>query len=284
MVDLEAGMCAMQSRLWEEMRHKHEFKRHGSERDDIDDISPDHIGGYGHSWLHQLENWRKDADELLRKANTNTEFFSSVTQQETYFTAMMVYHMSYLRIYADITLIRRLCESFRGTGHPASLVRRLETRVYEWAKSTEARLAVYHASQMLQLYTREATTILQEDSLVNPVVVNCLFRAGVVVWAFCRSSLLCGLCSASTLLDDDKPALMAGTMVPVELTGLRQTSDGFAMWSNGGVKASIGGFLLCACNLTEVVEEFRTAIADNRTQWAYSNADIDVLADLKQRP
>ncbi|KAH6975708.1 hypothetical protein EDB80DRAFT_740511 [Ilyonectria destructans] len=274
--DFEAGMCAMQSRLWEEAQHKHEST--------LCSVSPlsDTITsgiGYGLSWQVQLEIWRATMDHLSEQ---NRGHSAESTETWNRFTAMMQYHMSFLRMYADLKLIKRLIDSLGTDGYNPSLIRRFETQIQQWAKSTSAKQALWHAAQILELFNQNAPGIQALDSLVCPSTTACLFRAAQVVWAICRSTLSCDLCESSLAEHDNTWHSHKGSKGLYDLGHLQSDAE-IGYWVTNRARASIGNIPFCACNMPALLDKYIAALQSWTLGWSTVRPMTDALMSLKNQ-
>lgn len=274
--DLELGICALQSRLSEEAQEQHESLAVQLKGADDDRT---HLSGYGQSWHVQLEVWRATL-EYLRDRNTG--FSSNTTERCNQFTATILYHASYLRIYVDFTLINRLIEGLDQTNYPPVLLRRFEMQIQQWAKSRNARRALLHAAQILQLYAAEAPTFIALPLILNPATTTCLFRASLVVWAFSRSTLSCDLCTALSLQQDKLPS-SPGCDLACELTATALLPAEVDQWLNDGGSVSVDGHLICACAMPMLVEKFKALTKSTAVGWNSVDTMVGILSNLQRR-
>lgn len=273
--DFETGMCAMQSRLWEEAQHEHESSLFSVALE----MNQPMVGGagYGLSWQVQLSIWRSTMDHL---SETNRGFLSESTETWIRFTAMMQYHMSFLRMYADLKLIQRLIDGLDTKGYSPSLIRRFEAQIQQWAKSSNAKQALWHAVQTLQLFKEKAPSIQAARSLVCPSTVACLFRAAQVVWAICRSSLSCDLCESSSAQHDNTWHTHRGFKGVYDLMELRNDAE-IGFWNDNRAKASIGIISFCACNMPEILDLYIESLQVSTLGWSTAAPVMDAVIALK---
>ena len=281
--DYEVGMCAMQSRLWEDTRKKHEFQRLEVDPTGTQQDWPFFAGAYAQSRPIQLEHWRKGAEEC-RHFGARENLFSPLTQIETNFTIMNLYHMSHLRYHSDVALVRSLAEREDDPSQNSRRRQRREILMQEWAATSDARLAVWHAAQLWRLHAEEVHFLLQQSSVVNPATRICLFTASLVVWAFCRCTKVCDECSdaGGVVPVYGEPPAPPMKQSAIELTRIDQLEDEYHNWVNGKARASVNGVILCASEVPLLMEEFRRVMATSKPEWSSYSSYLDVLDRLKE--
>ncbi|GME36710.1 putative C2H2 transcription factor (AmdX) [Neofusicoccum parvum] len=205
--DYEVALCAMQARLWEDARVRHE---QGAS------------GGAAQACQAQLEYWRTHRD---RSRLLNAHYSAPAHRRRVRFNGTMLYLLSYLRMHADVPLIRRLVaglDQLRGGPGPAAAAvapRRLESQVAAWAASRSARVALRCAAQICQLYRQEADCAASMLQRIDPVGVGCVFRAALVVWAYARSTLSCEVCVgfSAEFSEDGQSSFFGPQAFPIRL-------------------------------------------------------------------
>lgn len=263
--DFELEMCAIQSRLWVETKQQPAAPQPAL--GEPSQISPH---GYGQGWPVLLDIWRVIMERFRPESKPYCEDSS---EQMAYLTGMMMYHSSMLRVYADLSFLCRLAKgSSQGTGNRQFFMRQYEIRVQQWARSSAACDALWHAAQILDLATQSIASLFAQKIIVlNPVIVECLYRAAILAWAFCRSRLSCPLCAplSSTTTKDltlTRIERCPGAVDRVELTRLPRHSEQYNIWLNTETEDSqksvtfIGNVLLCTCNTARLVQVYGDVI------------------------
>ncbi|KAL1631711.1 hypothetical protein SLS56_004385 [Neofusicoccum ribis] len=315
--DFELGLCAMQARLWEDTQQRHE--EFGNSTDAYDygggggggakggivregrmvenqevgpnDLIAQEFVGFGEGWHAQLEHWRVHRE---RCQQVNAGYAPPAHWRRTRFNTSMLYFLSYVRMHADVVVIRRLSSSLgrerSGRTTPASMSsmtnRRLENRVHAWAGSRNARIALRYAAQMFRLYAEEVDLFASTFQRIDPFSVGCMFRAALVVWAYTRSNLVCELCSDISPENPEDPGTSSpffGPRVVCELAEIWGPVDSeyINSWILNGGKASMNGNLLCACGLPQLIDAFVIVMRRGSADSKFVDPLITALENLK---
>ncbi|KAM5353734.1 hypothetical protein ACJ41O_000384 [Fusarium nematophilum] len=267
----------MQSRVWEEAQHKHESSLCSGPQ--LSEMNPAIVvgAGYGLSWQVQLEIWRPTMEHLSKR---NSGFSTKSTETWICFTAIMQYHMSFLRMYAGLKLIQRLIDGLGTSGYSPALIRRFETQIQRWTKSTNAKQALWHAVQALRLFRENLPGIQALHSLVCPSTVACLFRAAQVVWAICRWTLSCDLCESSSAQHDNTWNTHRGFRGVYYLMELQNDGE-MDFWNDNRSKASIGSIVFCSCNMPAILDMYIESLRTSTLGWSTVAPITDALLALK---
>lgn len=290
----------MQSRLWVETKQQPTTQRPDSQNTHIASLH-----GYGQGWPVLLDIWRVMMDRFRPESKPYCE---NSSEQMAYLTGMMMYHSSMLRVYADLSFLRRLAKGCTnsssapqgGNGH--FFMRQYEIRVQQWARSSTACEALWHTAQILDLATQYIPSLFaQKIAVLNPVIIECLYRAALVSWAFCRSRLSCSLCApllsstTTTTTTTSKDFALGriadrvpGSVDRVELTRLPRHSDSYNIWlhaegdeSAGSSTTFIGNILICACNTARLVEMYGDTIRMAAQKWGLTDFYVKEIEGLK---
>lgn len=228
------------------------------------------------TWRKQLEYWKSSME---RDANVGDGFSSLDRQRYTTFDSIMMYHLSYLGLYTDTKVLKQLATDPSRSVHTPSLRRKLETQVDKWVCTSSARLAVWHAVQICQQYSRNDflpnTRERTEGLTVDPIGHEALFRGAIVLWSYCRASLACDLCSDPRGKRDPlNPSMVPDLAGALDSVALRR-------WFEGGGNASIDGVLICMCKMSELVGRFETHLLREGRTWQYPNVLAALLSNVK---
>ncbi|CRG83351.1 Cutinase transcription factor 1 alpha [Talaromyces islandicus] len=305
--DFELEMCAMQSRLWVETKQQPTVQRPALGNSHNTHI--ENLHGYGQGWPVFLDIWRVMMERFRPESKPYCEDSS---EQMAYLTGMTMYHSSMLRVYADLSFLGRLAKGCTRSpsqgGNGNFFMRQYEIRVQQWARSSAACDALWHAAQILDLATQYIPSLFAQKMIVlNPVIIECLYRAALVSWAFCRSRLSCSLCApllssttttskdfglqSCTRLDSLPSRILdrcPGAVDRVELTRLPRHSDQYNIWlhaeADEGQKSAtfIGNTLICACNTSRLVEMYSDTIRVASQKWGLGEFYLGALEGMKE--
>lgn len=254
--DFELGLCTMQSRLWEETqcsRLSDELalgQSHLDLNESRDTPATEH-GGFGQSWPVLLGIWRVTMEQFRRSPSR----YSSVgSEEEAYLTGITLYHASLIRAHSDFSLIRRLAFALCEGSTPSHYIRQWELSLQGWTRSHDIREALWHAVQIVWCFADETQIPgkrVGPESVVTSLATDCLFRAGLVIWVYARSTMACDLCGPTAAMPEDlhQRFCSTGDREDIELTTLDQCSRRFENWLRGRGRSCIEGVLVCACRM-----------------------------------
>ena len=279
--DFELGLVSMQARSWEETQHPATaIDGFLGGQDAPENLS---AGGFGQSWPVLWGIWQVTMEQFR---TSHREYCPHPSEKEKYLSSLLLYHASLLRVYVDMKILRRLAISLTrdSTSNPAK--RQMESLVHEWARSGRAKDALWHAAQILRLHSEHAPALRAQNIPINPIAMNCIYRAGLVVWAISRSSQNCGLCApGSTPLEKVKlssnkirpRAVSSGSM---ELTTIDNLTKDYELWlEEGDGELLVDGVIVCACHMAALVEKFRVQIHDP----SIGSSEIPSYAEMLNR-
>ncbi|KAM5344511.1 hypothetical protein ACJ41O_013047 [Fusarium nematophilum] len=222
-------------------------------------------------------------DEYLNKALGST--LSSKSHRELCdISAVPLYHLSQIALRANLKAIKELSSEQRHHSHSVTFRRQLEASTLEWVKTSDARLAMWHAAKILNLVQEKASHETEASNADVACVAPCLeliasialYEAGLVAWAYSRSVQVCDACVIGSSLQ----AVSVGPD-PFELFGTEQ--DGlFEEWLENGGRESIGGSIVCACRLGGVVGLYEAALLRCGSRWNCVSKMANSLSRLKQ--
>lgn len=275
--DFELGLVSMQARSWEETQHQTtSFDGFAAGQDAPDQLS---AGGFGQSWPVLWGIWHVTMEQFR---SSHMEYCPHPSEKETYLTSLLLYHASLLRVYVDMKILRRLVISLTRDGFSNPAKRQMETLVHDWARSGRAKDALWHAAQILRLHSKNAPELHAQNIPINPVAMNCVFRAGLVVWAISRSSQNCGLCApGSTHFEkvklSNKVRPRAASSGSMELTTIDNLTKDYELWlEEGDGELLVDGVIVCACQMAALVEKFQQQIQDP----ALGSSEIPSYAEM----
>ncbi|KAK0637647.1 Zinc finger protein klf1 [Lasiodiplodia hormozganensis] len=289
--DYELALCALQGGLWEASLQQHEqsILQHSSDGSmcrTTEQIATER----SEAWKAQLESWHTHRN---RSQQVNADYSSLAHRRSARFSGTMMYLFSFLRIHADVVLIRRLVASLdlqrRRSASPAASVtsRCLESRLSAWAETSNARVALRCAAQVLEIYVQEEIDRAAAP-VFRPVVdlmgVGCMFRAALVVWAYTRSTLSCDACmDVSAESSHSLRGGFFGPQVACEIggTGVDLDLHAISRWISSGGKALINGIPVCACTLPLMLESFISVMRACALLVDFAKPLVDVLDNLK---
>lgn len=263
--DFELGLCTMQSRLWEETHCRRISDKLGLGQVHLDDEEPGDApapgrGGFGQSWPVLLGIWRITMEQFRRLPS---RYSNGEAEAEAYFTGITLYHASLLRAHSDFSLIRRLAFALCEGSTPSNYLRDWELFIQAWTRSPGSRESVWHAAQIVRCFAdqvqdsgHEPERMASGGCVVACVASDCLFRAGLVIWACARATMACDMCSPTAAMPEDllQPHCPDDTQGDVELTCLDQASSRYENWLAGSGRSCIKGVLVCACKMPTLLQ------------------------------
>jgi hypothetical protein len=300
--DFELGMCAMQSRLWEETQQFQIASRSVLDECELESVEIANLHGYGVSWPVLLGIWRVTMERFLLSSHGHS---SALGKQAAHLTGRLLYHSSMLRAYADISFLRRLATNLNSTEkaghHLPPFLHQADMRVAQWTRSNFARDALWHAAQIIHLATQEVYNLRAQNIMLNPVITECLFRATLLAWAFCRFRFTCSLCAPLSSVAHGEISLNNKRQKPcprrnstansdagargVELTQLEKHSEPYNRWLKEEEGPTyIENTLVCACNMPDLIDRYIQVIRVSSPQHhqAANHTYVDILENLKR--
>ncbi|KAK7710976.1 hypothetical protein SLS57_008295 [Botryosphaeria dothidea] len=291
--DFELGLCAMQARLWEDTQQRHEEFGNSSDAFDFgptrggsngrggivregrvvdghevgpNDLIAQEFVGFGEGWHAQLEHWRVHRE---RCQQVNTGYAPPAHWRRTRFNTSMLYFLSTKRE-DDAGVDVFHVES--KAGEPRPCLGGVKERT--------------HCGEMFRLYAEEVDMFASSFQRIDPFSVGCMFRAGLVVWAYTRSNLVCELCSDLSPENPEDPGMSSpffGPRVVCELAEIWGPVDSeYAnYWILNGGKASMNGNLLCACGLPQLIDAFAIIMRRGAAGSTFVEPLIKTLENLK---
>ncbi|KAM5359144.1 hypothetical protein ACJZ2D_014683 [Fusarium nematophilum] len=231
-------------------------------------------------WTMQLTIWM----ECYRNKALGSTLSSKSHRELCDISAVPLYHLSQIALRANLKAIKELSSEQRHHSHSVTFRRQLEASTLEWVKTSDARLAMWHAAKILNLVQEKASHETEASNADVACVAPCLeliasialYEAGLVAWAYSRSVQVCDACVIGSSLQ----AVSVGPD-PFELFGTEQ--DGlFEEWLENGGRESIGGSIVCACRLGGVVGLYEAALLRCGSRWNCVSKMANSLSRLKQ--
>ncbi|KAK7428856.1 hypothetical protein QQZ08_004626 [Neonectria magnoliae] len=182
------GLCAMQIWLWRDINRSRSLKELPRTFQASGICSRPAISRAIDFWAMQLTIWR----DCLRSRALGSLLSSQKHREMTESSAILLYHLSQMSLRADLKVIKDVSLGQRHPQYSGNFKRQLESTISEWAKSPDARQAMWHSAQVLKLLQRtarqsETGEATHSSSHIGFIVSIALYEAGLVAWAYARS-------------------------------------------------------------------------------------------------
>lgn len=283
--DFELGMCAMQSRLWEETQCQGTTEKLSLAQTKYD-VKHSQAPGFGHGWPVMLGIWRVTMEQFRR---TEARYSAPDCERTSYVNGMTMYHASLIRVHADLPLIRRFAESLCDDTVPSQYVHQWGIQVHSWTRSHGVKEALWHAAQILHLLkqeTEQTHSLGALQSSIGPVATECLFRAALIIWTCARSTMVCDLCGPAASIPQDLHGRHYSTKdrEQVEVTSLDESSKRYETWLREGARSCIEGVLLCACKLPFLMDKCCNLLKKCTLHAKSVERYVEILMCLQKHP
>ncbi|KAH6975702.1 fungal-specific transcription factor domain-containing protein [Ilyonectria destructans] len=267
------GLCAMQAWLWQDAQRQRTQTELGQP------LSGSHLTARGAEfWENQLTIWRQG----YRDKSIGPTLSSRSHRQMVETSAIPLYHLSQVVLRANLEAIKELSMDPRRRPYSGTFRRQLESNTLKWVKTTDARLAIWHAAQVLKLLQEKIDQGDGEGDLacaipnVGLIASIALYESGLVVWAYARSVQVCDACAIGSTLQ-----ARSVDLEPFELYSSDQ-HDSFRLWLEHGGRELIGGYTICVCRLSTLVGMYESVLLQCGSQWRCVSQMADSLSRLKQ--
>ena len=215
-------------------------------------------------WATQLDSWRAkyEIDKpsgMILSSRLHAEVIDM--------NAMSLYHLSQLELRVDLKDITELSAG-ESSGSNVSR-RKIESRMVEWAVTSDARWALWHAAQVLKLWRERVghgnghsgITMDHGQPRIGLPALTALYEAGLTIWAYTRSIQACGSCVMGSSL----PATRS-TAQPFDVFQGRKDHS-FHSWVKHGGGELFDGSIVCACRAGQLIEYFQSSLAYGSRHW-----------------
>ncbi|KAM5349647.1 hypothetical protein ACJ41O_006152 [Fusarium nematophilum] len=228
------GLCAMQAWFLRDI-NKHRSRWQSLQLLEASGIRPPAASSRAiEYWSMLLMTWR----DCYRDRAIGSLLSSQKHREMTENNAMPLYHLSHMALRANLKAIKDLAVDRRHQQYSGTCRRRRESRILEWVKTPDARLAMWHAAQILKLFSNEAIQGSPASCRMDFIASVALYEAGLAVWAYTRSVQVCDSCSIGSTLQAN------GTdREPFELFR-PQRGEEFQQWVNHEGREQIRGTIL----------------------------------------
>ncbi|CAH0050571.1 unnamed protein product [Clonostachys solani] len=272
------GLCAMQAWLWEDV-HRHRSRtetRHAIPA--AGNFYPAYFSRSIDYWATQLATWR----ECYRDRALGCTLSSKSHRETCDISAVPLFHLSQIVLRANLQAIKQLSSEHGHRSYSGTFMRQLEASTLGWVKTSDARLAMWHAAKVLKLVQEKTGGEADgsDDAHAAPrlelIASIALYEAGLVVWAYTRSVQVCDACVIGSSLQ-----VASSDPDPFELFGTEQDQP-FLEWLEHGGRESLEGTIVCACRLRSVVGAYEAALLRCGSQWRCVLQMANSLSRLKQ--
>ncbi|KAI8675940.1 hypothetical protein NCS57_00496900 [Fusarium keratoplasticum] len=186
--DFVYGICAMQTWLWRDIkRHRPRLQvLQSSEGPGI--ISAPASSRPIEYWSAMLTTW----SECLRDRSIGSPLSSEKHRELLENCTPALYHFSQMSLRANLEAIQDLAMDRYRKQYSGPYRRQLESRILEWVRTSDARLALWHAAQVLKLLQETSDSMETRGSSLTSWRIDfiaplALYKAGLIVWAYARS-------------------------------------------------------------------------------------------------
>ncbi|KAF1815376.1 hypothetical protein P152DRAFT_429286 [Eremomyces bilateralis CBS 781.70] len=177
--------------------------------------------------IRRMSNLREDFNRTISALSRWNQSFTSnqpiqpnMRTRSTLLAARLLYHLSFLRLRADIRSLHLL--SYEIGGNQSSAYQTSVERTYKWAKSESATQALDHAIAIWRLLSEESTLDETVRAQFNLMALIALHHAAVVVWA------LAGIQSDSDPMNHQLNQYRSPTGLPISRAYSPQLLGSFA--------------------------------------------------------
>ncbi|KAJ3460103.1 hypothetical protein MRS44_010970 [Fusarium solani] len=207
--DFVYGICAMQTWLWRDIkRHRPRLQAlQSSEGPGI--ISAPASSRPIEYWSAMLTTW----SECLRDRSIGSPLSSEKHRELLENCTPALYHFSQMSLRANLEAIQDLAMDRYHKQYSGPYRRQLESRILEWVRTSDARLAIWHSAQVLKLLQETSDSMETRGSSLTSWRIDfiaplALYKAGLIVWAYARSVQVCDSCSMGSIM---QPAVSTRT-------------------------------------------------------------------------
>ncbi|KAH6870982.1 fungal-specific transcription factor domain-containing protein, partial [Thelonectria olida] len=190
------GLCAMQAWLWEDVQRHRSRKETRNTLLAPGSFYPAYFSRSIDYWTTQLTTWR----ECYRDRALGSTLSSKSHRETCDISAVPLYHLSQIVLRANLQAIKQLSSEQGHQSNSGTFMRQLEASTLEWVKTSDARLAIWHAAKVLKLvqektiYEVEGSDVACATPPLELIASIALYEAGLVVWAYTRSVQVCDAC------------------------------------------------------------------------------------------
>ncbi|KAJ5201060.1 fungal-specific transcription factor domain-containing protein [Penicillium cf. viridicatum] len=191
-------------------------------------------------WTMFLTTWR----DCYRYRAVGSLLSSQKHREMTENSAMLLYHLSHMSLRVNLKAIKDLAVDRCHQPYSSIGRRQLESSLSKWVKTPDARLAMWHAAQVLKMLQKTSDDKTSSEGSSGSHRMDfmsfiALYEAGLVVWAYTRLVQVCDACSIGSTLQQAN----ATDRDPFELFE-PQRGEGFRQWLNQGGTEQIQGTIL----------------------------------------
>jgi hypothetical protein len=185
----------------------------------------------------------------------------------------ILYHLFGIHIHANIRSFEKLAYCKRdpviyNTGDD-KFEKLSEERVRKWTGVVCSRQAIWHASSILNLYRSRPRQFIDRVNLLDPIAYVAIAVSSLVFWTYCYYiEKGCTRCVGSTDF--------AGEVNLLEILTNDEQSE---RWIELGGEAILDGYILCQCNVENLVQVFRQCVPLGIQKWTFMESISPILKD-----
>lgn len=239
--DYHLTLCAFQVNVWEVSCEAHNCDRNEASMYEAINACSKRLEGW---WA----NMEKDC--LLRRRY----FSGSAALPNTPFPlTLILWHLSALTLHAPIRLLQgQGCCSGCRAGTP-NVIQKNKTHIRAWTTSSNARIAVWNATQICRICMRESDRSTSAGRLLfNSLVNQALLRSAIVICAFAYHTRACPVCTGGPPID--LVDIFGAPDDDDRLVRWKETGEGLADW----VPLSMP---VCQCRVAQLAKYLRPELA-----------------------
>ncbi|RSL89294.1 hypothetical protein CEP51_001317 [Fusarium floridanum] len=250
--DYVYGICAMQTWVWRDIKRHRPCPQTLQSSEGSSILSTPASSRFIEYWSAMFTTW----SECLRDRSIGSPLSSEKHRELLENCTPALYHFSQMSLRANLEAIQDLAMDRYHKQYSGPYRRQLESRILEWVRTSDARLALWHAAQVLKLLQETSDSMETRGSSLTSWRIDfiaplALYKAGLIVWAYARSVQVCDSCSMGSIMH---PTTSRHTE-PLDLFK-PQRGDDFREWLHYGGRGQIQGTIVCVCRLDELLSAY----------------------------
>ena len=239
--DYHLYLCALQAGIWEAGQ-----KAHGTASDELftDAMPREHV----QSSRDQILLWRQSSD---RDCQTIHDIFETgainLSGRLFAYPSLVLYHLSSLDLHAPLRFFKGQIRNGK------TMAMKDKSRLYEWATSSCARIAVWHTAQICHIIECQSSSPATKSRLSSIPFTSLGLAHSLLVTCFfaLQNQAYCPSCGTSTVQGGPIHLFHARNEENPELGQWVEKGIGYPIWGSDNNETP-----LCKCQLTKLIDRF----------------------------
>ncbi|KAL8768135.1 MAG: hypothetical protein Q9209_005526 [Squamulea sp. 1 TL-2023] len=264
-IDYHLGLCSFQAGIWETAREAHSC--------DFDELIAssrprDHVV----KWRSHLDLWRANMENDCQLWQN---YFSASTKSADHKCAplsIILWHYSALILHAPLKLLQGQGCCYKCRSGTSGATGKNKARYRGWLESSCARIAVWHAAQIVKVVAMEfANATFATRLRLNPLAIAGLLKSAMVVCSYAFHTKACPVCTNGPPID--LVYLFDASEDDERLVRWKEHGEGLADW--GPLAAPV-----CRCKVPQLANWFLGPLAKDKSAEAEFRAFLDGLGKI----